>query len=433
MAQRLSRSGTRGSGLAKGASHMDVIRTDAPRRRSRLMIAGIVAVVIVATIAIARLRPAAFAVERASIVTDTVRRGEMTREVRGSGVLTPVDVRWIAATTDARVERIVVQPGTAVKADTVLIELSDPQQQQAGRDAEWQLRAAEADYETTRAQLENEKLDREAAVARLRSEREQARLRAEADAELERQGLAAKITSRISETTADELTRRLALEQQRLTVTQASQRSRLAAQRAAVEQRRAMFDLQQERTRSLAVRAGIDGVLQQINVQAGQRITAGTNIARVARPEQLKAEIRIAESQAKDIAAGQRAKVDTHNGIIDAHVSRIDPSVREGTVTVDLMLDGPLPAGARPDLTVDAGIELDRIADAVFVARPVSARERTRGTLWKVTGGNAVKVDVEFGRASTTAIEIRSGVRAGDEVIVSDTSAFDDQRRIKLQ
>jgi HlyD family secretion protein len=350
-------------------------------------------------------------------------------------VLTPVDIRWIAATTDARVERIVAQPGTVVKADSVIIELSDPQQQQAGRDAEWQLRAAVADYEAMRAQLESERLDREAAVARLRSEREQARLHAEADAELERAGLAAKITRKISQTTSDELDRRLAIEETRLRVSASSQRSRLAAQQAQVEQRRAMAELQQDRTRSLQVRAGIDGVLQQINVQAGQRITAGTNIARVARPDQLKAEIRVAEMQAKDLAAGQRAKIDTRNGIVDAHVVRVDPAVREGTVTVDLAFDGPLPAGARPDLTVDATIELDRISDTLYVNRPVNAREEKSGTMWKVVdnGNSAVKVAVEFGRGSSNAIEVRKGLNAGDAVIVSDTSAFDEQERVNLK
>lgn len=413
---------------------MDIVRTPETKRIPRAAIIAAAVVIVIATIALARLRPAAIPVDRSSILTDTVRRGPMAREVRGSGVLTPVDVRWIAAATDARVERIVVQPGSAVRADTIIVELSDPQQQQAGVDAEWQLRAAQADYETTRAQLESERLDREASVARLRSEFEQARLRAQADAELERQGLAAAITRRMSQTSADELARRLALEEQRLRVTASSQTSRLASQRAQVEQRRAMFALQQDRTRSLAVRAGIDGVLQQINVQAGQRVAAGTNIARVARPDQLKAEIRIAESQAKDLLLGQHAKLDTHNGVVDARVARIDPSVREGTVTIDLAIAGPLPAGARPDLNVDASIELEQIADALYVSRPVSAREGTRGTAWKVIDGGAaaVKVDVEFGRSSSTAIEIRRGLRAGDEVIVSDTSAFDAHDRIQI-
>lgn len=414
---------------------MDIIRPSTKKRFSPALIAGIVVAVLVATIALARLKPAATPVERSGIVTDVVRRGAMTRDVRGTGVLTPVDIRWIAATTDARVERIVAQPGTVVKADSVIIELSDPQQQQAGRDAEWQLRAAVADYEAMRAQLESERLDREAAVARLRSEREQARLHAEADAELERAGLAAKITRKISQTTSDELDRRLAIEETRLRVSASSQRSRLAAQQAQVEQRRAMAELQQDRTRSLQVRAGIDGVLQQINVQAGQRITAGTNIARVARPDQLKAEIRVAEMQAKDLAAGQRAKIDTRNGIVDAHVVRVDPAVREGTVTVDLAFDGPLPAGARPDLTVDATIELDRISDTLYVNRPVNAREEKSGTMWKVVdnGNSAVKVAVEFGRGSSNAIEVRKGLNAGDAVIVSDTSAFDEQERVNLK
>jgi HlyD family secretion protein len=415
---------------------MDIARSQ-PKRRNigrAAGAAGIAVAVLVTTLALARLRPAAPPVDRNSVVIDTVHRGPLMREVRASGTLVPEEIRWIAAPTDARIERIVVHPGTAVKAETVILELADPQQQQSARDAEWQLKAAEAELQSTRAQLENERLDRESSLARLRAEHEQAKLKADADAELERQGLAAKITRRISQSSAEELARRVHFEEERLAVSKAAEGSRLAAQQAQVEQRRAMWTLQEERMRSLQVRAGIDGVLQQVDVQAGQRVNAGTNIARVAQPDQLKAEIRVPEIQAKDISIGQPAKVDTRNGVVDARVSRIDPAVREGTVTVDLTIAGQLPAGARPDLTVDATIELERLPDVLYVSRPVSAQEGGSMTLFKVIddGQAAVPVKATLGRASASAIEIRGGLAAGDQVIVSDTSSYEKYQRIKL-
>jgi HlyD family secretion protein len=426
-----------GSGIAKGAGDMDIVRVQESRRintRAVAIGAAILGVILV-TVVLARLKPAARPVDRSALVIDTVRRGPMTREIRGSGVLTPELVRWITTSVDARVDRVVVQPGTAVTPETVLIELSDAQQQQTSRDAEWQLRAAEADYETTRAQLDSERLDREAAVAQLKSEYEQARLRAAADAELERQGLAAKITRQLSQTTAEELARRLTIEEERLRVSASSQRSQLASRRAQVEQRRAMLDLQQERTRSLVVRAGMTGVLQQVSVQAGQSVPAGTAIARVAQTDRLKAEVRVPETQAKDIAIGQPAKIDTRNGVVSGRVTRVDPAVTSGTVAVDVAIDGALPAGARPDLSIDATIELDRLADVIFVARPVNAQENASGVVFRVDkgGSSATRVPVQYGRASASTIEVRTGLAAGDEVIVSDTSALERHERIQIK
>jgi HlyD family secretion protein len=416
---------------------MDIARQSPSRKKAtHYAVAAIAAVVVIlTTVGLSRLKPAAPTVERSGAVIDVVKRGPMLREVRGAGTLVPEDVRWISATTDARVERVLVQAGSEVRADTVILELSDPQQQQSARDAEWQLRAAEAEYESTRAQLDNERLDRESAIARLQAEREQATLRAAADAELERQGLVAHITRRVSQTTADELTRRVELEQTRLRVSKSGESARLAVQRAQVEQRRAMLELQQERTRSLQVRAGIDGVLQQVSVQAGQRLATGTNIARVARADKLKAQIRVAETQAKDVRIGQPAVIDTRNGIVNARVSRIDPAVSDGTVVVDLAIDGPLPAGARPDLSIDGTIELERIPEALFIGRPVNAQEGRGATLFRLTGngGTAERVKVEFGRLSATSIEIRGGLREGDQVLISDTSAYEKYPRIRLR
>lgn len=413
---------------------MDVARQPKPRRHLAryAAIGGGGVLILLTTLGLARLRPAAPVLDRGSVVIDTVKRGPLTREVRGSGTLVPEDVRWIAAATDARVERVVVQPGTAVKADTVIVELSDPQQQQSVRDAEWQLRAAEAAYESTRAQLKSDRLDREASVARLRAEREQAALRAAADAELERQGLVAQITRRVSQSSADELNKRLAIEEKRLQVGDEVETSQLATQSAQVEQRKAMLELQQERTRSLQVRAGIDGVLQQVSVQAGQRLQAGTNIARVARADRLKAQVRVAETQAKDIVLGQRATIDTRNGVVAAHVARIDPAVSDGTVLVDLAIDGALPAGARPDLSVDGTIELERVADALSIGRPVNAQEGRTATLFRLRGDVAERVRVDFGRASSSAIELRSGAREGDQLLISDTSQYEKYERLKL-
>ena len=414
---------------------MDIVR--APKKRSRGRVAALggaaLAAIILATVALGRLDPAAPAVARSTVVIEEVQRGPFTRQIRATGTLVPENIRWIAASTDARVERLLVQPGSVVRADTVLMELTDPRNTQSAREAEWNLRAAQAAYEAAVAELESERLDREAALGRRRAEHEQALLQAAADAELEKEGLVANITRRRSQSTADELGRQVQFEQERLRKLADSQRARLAVLRAQVEQQRAMYELARQQVESLLVRAGIDGVLQQVNVQAGQRIAAGTTLARVAEPTRLKGEVRVAEVQAKDVAIGQRAVIDTRNGVVEARVARVDPAVVNGTVIVDLAIDRPLPAGARPDLTVDATIELERVADAVFVSRPVGAQEMSRGSLFKIRGNDAERTPVEFGRASAEAIEIRSGLKPGDQVIVSDTSAWGRFDRLEIK
>ena len=413
---------------------MDIVRTSNSRTipRRAIYAALVVGAIVLASVAFARLEPAAPPVDGNSLVIETVTRGPLTRAVRGSGVLVPENVRWIAAVTDARVERILAQPGTVVRADSVIIELSDPQQRQSTRDAEWQLRAAEAAFEAATAELESNRLDQESATARLRAEARQARLRAKADAELAAAGLAASITKELSESAASSLEERVRFEEQRLATLASSQRARLAALQAEVEQRRAMLDLQRQRSESLEVRAGIDGVLQAVAVQAGQRVNPGTTLARVAEPSRLKAEIRVAETQAKDLVPGQVARIDTRNGIVAGRVARIDPAASNGTVLVDLSIDGVLPAGARPDLNVDATIELEKLADVVHVVRPVRAQENAAGTVLKVDGTKARRVNVRFGRASATDIEIREGLAAGDRVIVSDDSAWEELDTIQI-
>lgn len=415
---------------------MDIIREGVAekKKRNRLIAgAGAIALVALVTIGVAQLEPAAPTVERATIWIDEVKRGPMLRQVRGTGSLVPEEIRWIAAATEGRVEKIHVRPGTQVTADTVILELSDPQETQAMQDAEWQLRAAEADFLSLRAQLESQRLADEAAAARLEAEYSQAKLRAETDSELARQGLLSSINLKLSQSAAAELEKRWKLEQQRLRSNHSMIESRLAAQRAAVEQRRALYALRRGSVDSLQVRAGIDGVLQQTAVEIGQRVTPGTNLARVVEPTRLKAELRIAETQARDIQIGQNASIDTRNGVVPGVVSRIDPGVTDGTVTVDVRLEGALPRGARPDLTVDGTIELERLANVIYVGRPVHARELSAGSIFRLDGeGHALRVPVQFGRSSVNAIEIVKGLEPGDQVILSDMSSWDEVDRVKL-
>jgi HlyD family secretion protein len=416
---------------------MDVPRTQSPGRSKRriLIIAILVTLAIVAAVALAQLRPAGAPVTRTSVMTDTVKRATLVRNIRGSGTLVPENLRWIAAATAGQIEKVVVQPGTRVTADTVVIELSDPQQVQAAADAEWQLRGAEADLESLKASLELEQLAQQAAHAQLRAELESARLRAESDAQMAKQGIVADLSRKMSATNLEQLERRVALDDQRLALTTSSLQSRLAAQRAAVEMRRALYALRKSEVDALRVRAGIDGVLQQVSVTAGQRVAAGTPLARVAQPEQLKAEIQIAEAQAKDVYIGAPATVDTHNGMVAGVVSRIDPAARQGSVTLDIRITAPLPKGARPDLSVEAMIELGRVADALQVARPVGAQEQSSGTVFKVVdnGRAAERVQVAFGVSSADSIQITQGLQVGDEIVVSDTSNWDKFARIEFR
>lgn len=416
---------------------MDIVRegfAEKKKRRRILMTALGVVLVALVTFGISQLEPAAPAVERSTVWLDEVKRGPMLRQVRGTGSLVPEEIRWISAATEGRVEQIAVQPGSEVTADTVLMTLSDPQEMQSLLNSEWQLRAAEAELASLRSQLESQRLEQEAAAARLEAEYQQAKLRAETDRELAKQGLLSSINLKMSESNAAELEKRWTLEQQRLRTNASSVESRIAAQRAAVEQARAFHALRRQSVDSLQVRAGIDGVLQQVSVQAGQRVAPGTALARVVQPSRLKAELRIAETQAKDIQIGQNASIDTRNGVVQGTVSRIDPSVREGTVTVDVRIDGQLPRGARPDLTVDGTIELERLESVVYVGRPVHAQELSGGTIFRVSdSGEALRVPVEYGRSSVSTIEIVKGLNPGDKVILSDMSAWDEFDRVRLK
>lgn len=416
---------------------MDIARPASVARQRRLRriaygVGGGVAVLLI-TLGLSRLKPAAPAVERSTVLTDKVKRGPLLRQVRGLGTLVPVEIRWIPAVTEGRVERIVIQPGTEVRPDSVILELSNPETEQLALEAESQLREAEAQYVETKVNLERGHLDQQATAARVQSEYHQAKLRAETDAQLAKQGLIADLTLQLSKLAADELAQRNGIEKERLQKNAEAVQAQLSVQRARVEQRRAMARLRREQASALYVRAGLNGVLQQVPVEVGQRVTPGTNLARVAEPLHLKAVIRVAETQARDVQLGQLASIDTRNGVVEGKVSRIDPAATNGTVTVDVALTGALPRGARPDLTVDGTIELERLTDVLYVSRPAQGQPDSLITLFKVQeDGGAVRTRVRLGRASVNTIEIVDGLSVGDEVVLSDTSQWDAFDRIRL-
>jgi HlyD family secretion protein len=381
-----------------------------------------------------RLQPAAPSVDRATVWIDIVKRGEMIRQVRGLGTLVPLDIRWIPAITDGLVEKKVVLPGAHVNADTILLVLSNPQLEQETVNAEWDWKAAESAYTDIKVKLDNQQLTQEADVARIQSDYSQAKLRAEADDNLAKLGLVPELTVKLDKVTAQELANRLEIERRRLEANKESIKAQLDVQRVKVEQLKAVYGLRKSQFDQLKVRAGSPGVLQLLPVEEGQRVTPGFNLARVANPNKLKAELKIAETQAKDVQIGQSSSVDTRNGIIPARVIRIDPSVINGTRTVDVELLGELPKGAVPDLSVDGTIELERLTDVVYVGRPVQGQADSLVTLFKLEpdGKEAVRVQVKLGRSSVSTIEIREGLKPGDQVILSDMTAQDNFNRIRL-
>ncbi len=416
---------------------MDIARPDLlekKKKRQWAWAAVAVGAVVLVTLGVSRLKPAAPSVERATLVIDTVKRGEMVREVRGLGTLVPEEIRWIPAVTQGRVERLVLLPGTTVTPDSVILELSNPELEMQALDAESQARAAEARYTELKVRLASQLLDQKAAAARVQAESRQARLRADADGELAKSGLVARLNLKLSQSAADELEHREGIEQQRLAIAGQAIDAQLSVQQAEVEQRRAQARLRRSQFEGLRVRAGLAGVLQLVPVEVGQQVTPGTNLARVARPDRLKAVIRVPETQARDVVPGQKAVVDTRNGVVNARVVRVDPAVQNGTVTVDLTLVGELPRGARPDLTVDGTIELERLSDALHVGRPAMGQPQSTVGLFRLVKGTseATRVRVRLGQASVSTIEIVEGLEIGDEVILSDTSAWDSADRIRL-
>ncbi|MDR3676952.1 MAG: efflux RND transporter periplasmic adaptor subunit [Acidobacteriota bacterium] len=417
---------------------MDIPREDAIRkRRIRRIIytlAGLVAVVSV-TLGVSRLKPAPPSVDKATVWQDTVKRGPMLLEVRGLGSLVPEEILVIPAPTDGRVARRLLLPGSHVNADTVLMELTNPEQEQATLDAEWQMKAAEAQYKSTKAELDSKLLDQKAQTATVQSDYTEARLNAERDVELAKRGLGSELNAKVTRAKAEALATRTDIEKQRLAVSAASAKAQLDEQQAKVEQLRAQWQLKKAQLASLHVRAGAEGVLQELSVEVGQRVAAGTPLAKVVQPTRLKAQLKIPETQAKDVIIGQSAAIDTRNGIIPGHVMRVDPSVVEGSVTVDVKLDAALPKGARPDLSVEGTIQIENLADVIYVGRPGFGQPNSTVGIFRVdeSGNIASRVQVKLGRASVNSVEILSGLQPGDKVILSDMSQWDAFNRIKLE
>ena len=420
--------------------NMDIIREDfaKKKKRRRFLVggAGVLAILLI-TLGLSRLKPAAPTVDKSTVLIDTVKRGPLERQVRGPGSLVPMTegILHISAATDGRVERLLVQPGTQVKPDTILLEMSNSELEKDAVEAEWQLKAGQAELANTRVKLQKDLLDQKAAAATVESDYHQAQLQAETNEGLFKEGLVAGITLKLSQTRAVELRTRNEIEKQRLSVASEAERAQIEAQQAKVEQLRALSKLKHAQLDALKVRAGIEGVLQEVPVQPGQRVTPGTTLAKVVQPEKLKAQLKIAETQARDVQVGERAIVDTRNGIVEGKVSRIDPSVQGGTVTVDVTLEGELPKGARPDLSVDGTIELERLADVVYVGRPAFGSEQGAITLFRLQPGSdeAVRVKVRLGKSSVNAVEIVEGLKPGDKVVLSDMSAWDAFDRVRLR
>lgn len=410
------------------------------RQARRWLVAGATAVALtVATVALWRLQPAVSSVEKASLFMDTVKRGEMLCQVRGNGTLVPEDTRWIPTQNAGRVEHILVLPGASVKEDTVLVELTNPDVDQAVFDAEWQLKGAEAEMSRLRAQLKTDELTQRKEAATAEADCTNAKLEYDVETGLGKSGLTPQAILTQARTKAEELSKLLELERERLAALSDSAKAQLEAQDAKVSQLRAQLELKRRQQAALKVRAGMPGVLQRLGdmnnpLQEGQQLAAGASVARVANVAKLKAAIKIAETQAKDVQMDQPAQIDTHNEIIPGHVIRIDPAVEDGTVTVDVALDSPLPKGARPDLSVDGTIEIARLKNVLYVGRPVQADADSQVGLFKVIdgGGGAMRVLVKLGRSSVSSIEILSGLQAGDQIILSDMSPWDTHDHLRL-
>jgi HlyD family secretion protein len=422
---------------------VDIARSPSVIRKKKIRraIYGAVAlvVIILITVGVSRLKPAAPSVDRATVWVDTVKRGQMLRQVRGSGTLVPEDIRWISATTQGRVERILLRPGAQVTPTTVILELSNQDLEQAVKDAQLAYQSALAAFENRKADLENQLLTQQSGVATIESNYKQALLDFEANEQLRKDGLVSELTVKRNRGQVEELKNRLAIEQKRIEMTKAGIKSQLAPQEAEIAQRRAAAELQARRLEDLKVKAGMAGVLQcvcsspTVQVELGAQVGPGTNLARVADPTNLKAELRIAETQTKDIRIGQFAEVDTRNGVVRGKVSRIDPASLNGTVGVDVTLDGDLPQGARPDLSVDGTIRLEELNDIIYVGRPAFGQENSSVSLFKVQpDGEAVRTTVKLGRSSVNTIEIVEGLQPGDQVVLSDMSTYDEYQRVRL-
>ena len=421
---------------------MDIPRKDARRKKIvRMAILLILLAVAIGGVSfgLTRLKPAAPGGDLSAVWPDTVKRGPMVLEVRGNGTLVPEDTMLITAVTDGRVERILIRPGTPVKADSIVMVMTSPELDTALLGAQYALKAAEADYANLKVTLEKALLDMQATAAQVNADYNTARMQADRDLALAKEDLLAGLDAKISEVKAQQLEGRYKIEQQRLSINAQAEQAQLDSQRVKVEQLRAEYELKKHQVDELKVRAGFDGTLQALPpplapVEEGQKVMAGTPLGKVAQPTHLKAQLSIAETQVKDIVIGQPASIDTRNGLIEGAVSRIDPSVLNGTVTVDVRLKGPLPAAARPDLSVDGTIQLAKLDEVVYVGRPVFGQENSTAQLFKLEpdGKYANKIKVVFGRSSVNTIEVKDGLKVGDRVILSDMSQYDAYDRIRL-
>jgi len=416
---------------------VDIARpSQAKKKRIRRIIyggVGLIAIVLI-SIAVSRLKPAAPTVDRAVVWVDAVKQGNLVVQVRGSGTLTPEDIRWIPAITQGRVDKIVLRPGAQVKADSVILQLSNPELEQQVREAQLAYQSAQAAYVNRKAELQTGLLSQEADTANIEASYKQAALDLEANEKLAKDGLVSDIQLKQKRSAAEELKNRFDLAQKRLVIAQQGIQSQVAPQEADVNQKKAAWDLKRQQLGDLQVKAGMAGILQQVPVEVGAQVAPGTNLARVANPNDLKAELRIAETQTKDIRIGQPAEIDTRNGVVKGHVSRIDPASNGGTVGVDVIMDEPLPPGARPDLSVDGTIRLDELKDVVIVGRPAFGQENSTVSIFKVQpNGEAVSTKVKLGRASVNQIQVLDGLKPGDQVILSDMSQYDAFDRVQLK
>ncbi|MEM9533036.1 MAG: HlyD family efflux transporter periplasmic adaptor subunit [Pseudomonadota bacterium] len=419
------------------AGMVDIHRPDLKQKRQRgrwlYVVVGIVALAAVG-VAVSSRGSSSPSVARNAVWTDTVREGEFVREVRGPGTLVPREIRWIPAVSAGRVERILVKPGARVEEDSVLAELSNPELVRQADEARWQAEAAAAEWRSLEAELDRQLLDAQAGLAAVRVDYESARLQAEAEGSLAKDGVVSKLQYQQSQLRADQLKLRIGFEERRIVRLELSIKAQLDARHATVEQAARLREQRERQVADLRIRSGIAGVLQQVPVEEGQQVELGTNVARVARPDELIAELRIAETQAQDVQLDQAVKVDTRNGIVGGRVIRIDPAVQNGTVQVDVELVGDLPAGARPDLSVDGTIEIERLDNVLFVGRPAYSQPETLLSLFRLDSeSQARRVDVAFGRASVNLIEVRSGLKQGDRVILSDTAAYEGVETLRIE
>ncbi len=419
---------------------MDIARPEIKKQKRRRQIfwSAIALIVLVGvTVGISRLKPAAPTVDRSTIWTDTVKRGSMLRQVRGLGSLTPSheDVRQIPAETEATVIRIDKLPGSQVTADTILVEMSNPQLEQEALDAQLQVKAAQAEYSSLKVKLDSDLMTQKAGAATVNADYNEAERQAQTDKSLYDLGVISGLAAKASAGKAQEMVTRDQIEDQRLKINEEAIKSQLAVQQAKVDEMRALADLKQQQLERLKVKAGVDGVLVELPLQVGQHVLPGTELAKIVQPNHLMAELKIPETQARDVQIGEPASIDTHNGVIAGEVSRVDPAVQNGTVTVDVKLTGELPKGARPDLSVDGTIDLEKLENVLYVGRPAFGQENSTISMFKLdpTGNGAARVQVKTGRASVNLIQIDSGLHEGDTVILSDMSRWDNTDRVRLE